>query len=113
MEIEKAIEEFKELKYVSKDLKVEHIDLAIKALEKQLNSGWVSCKERLPAIKDGSLEYSELCLVTANIKARTYTYIAYYGSCNGFTGLFGGDWNNYVVAWQNLPDAWKRGSNEI
>lgn len=35
-EIERAIKEFKELKYVSRDLKVEHINLAISALEKQV-----------------------------------------------------------------------------
>jgi hypothetical protein len=86
--------------------------LAADALEKQLKNGWIPVSERLPAIKDGSLEYNELCLVTVNTEMRTYTYIAYYSSCNGFMGLFGGDWNNYVTAWQPLPEEYKEATSE-
>lgn len=68
-------------------------------------SEWISVKDRLPATIDGSLDYSELFLVTANKYGRTYTYLAYFGSCNGFCGLFGGDWNNIVTYWQPLPES--------
>lgn len=64
---------------------------------------WISVKDRLPATIDGSLDHSELYLVTASIEKRIYTYLAYYGSCGGFSGLLGGDWNNYVTHWMPLP----------
>ena len=67
-------------------------------------SEWVSVKERLPATIDGSLDYSELFLVTANNNGRIYTYLAYFGSCSGFSGLFGGDWNNLVTHWMPPPE---------
>lgn len=67
-------------------------------------SGWISVKDRLPAIMDGSLDYNELLLVTVNTKERTYAYLAYYSSCRGFSGLFGGDWNNLVTHWMPLPE---------
>jgi hypothetical protein len=113
-DIERAIKYLKESaiyanrhwseKIDDKDEIIKLFNVAIESLEKQLNSGWIPVSERLPAIKDGSLEYNELCLVTVNDKMRTYTYIAYYSSCSGFMGLFGGDWNNYVTAWQPLPE---------
>jgi len=61
----------------------------------------------LPAVIDGSLDRSELYLVTVKNDKRTYTYLAYFGSCNGFAGLFGGDWNDCVIAWQPLPEPYK------
>lgn len=45
MDIEKAIEEFKKSKYVSKNLKIEHIDLAIEALEKQISKKPIDTEE--------------------------------------------------------------------
>jgi len=75
--------------------------------DKVYRNRWIPVSERLPAIIDGSLDHSELYLVTVKNDKRTYVYLAYFGSCNGFTGLFGGDWNDYVIAWQPLPEPYK------
>jgi len=113
MKIEKAIQWFKSRKesITLGDTCTQAESLALEALQKEQErkNGWIPCSERVPAVRDGSLAYSELFLVTANIRDRIYTYLAYYSSCSGFTGLFGGDWNEHVTAWQPLPEPYKEG----
>ena len=80
---------------------------------KNEEDGWTPVSEGLPTIVDGSLNYSELFLVTANINDRTYTYLAYFGSCLGFSGLLGGDWNEIVTAWQPVPKPYRAADTAV
>lgn len=112
-DIEKAIEEFKELKYISRDLKVEHINLAIEALERQLNGGWISVSERLPneeeCNKFDDIKHPNYRKFLCTIKIAEYepqTRELYFSKVFGWK-YGAGDYNKHVIAWQPLPEPYK------
>lgn len=77
-------------------------DLAISALEKQLNNGWISVVDRLPIKED---EILHVMLVTDG----EYQWMAYYtpddewifAECTNSNRKI--DWDE-IIAWQHLPD---------
>ncbi len=131
-EIEKAIEQLKHDKENFKDLlkencpsmikeRVENIikahKLAIKALEKQLNDRWVSVNTRLPNDEEcnrfgiGHPNHRKfLCTIKiANYEATTRELY--------FSKIFGWkygpeDYNEHVIAWQNLTEPYKEENNQ-
>lgn len=82
------------------------------ALEKQLNGGWISVKERLPE------RIFEDCLITTE-KGEIYTseFYGYGEECQGFKEYPEGVWQidqygEKVIAWQPLPEPYKEEINE-
>jgi hypothetical protein len=107
-EIKKAIDlgivgcNFEELKQSGLEFK-EIFDLAIETLEKQLNGGWISCKERLPSyddtyiVSDGKdifiMNY-DMCLGWGKYKFNKKSITFKESKCN-------------VIAWQEKPKSYK------
>jgi len=98
--------------------KFEACKLAIKALEKQVNNGWIPVSERLPNNeecykfdKNHPSRRKFLC----SIKIKNYEPITRELH---FSEIFGwkygpADYNKYVIAWQELPEPYKEGENEL
>lgn len=109
-DIERAIEELEELKYVSRDLKVEHINLAIEALEKQLKGGWIPVSERLPEKEDiyrVTVKYENFAGIYSTVRMATYE--------NGNWNIHGSQpviLNKKVIAWRELSEPYKEVENE-
>lgn len=88
-------------KYVYEDPEPYAIELAISVLEKQLNNGWISVKEKLPENKTS-------VLIT---KSNGYVSI-------GFCNVNYNEWreNGYIIptplAWKPLDKPFKEGTNE-
>ncbi len=97
-DIEKAIEELKSFSNGNKydteytDLKV--FDLAISALEKQLNS-WIPVSERLPNRETGCLVWQK---IDGHYKYNIWHYVT--------------DFPSSVIAWQPLPSTYKEVEHE-
>ena len=99
---EKAIDVLKRLRIATVADRVDGfrifkpLSIAIEALEKQLNGGWIPVSERLPK------ENEEVLITLAHGKA-TWAY------------LYQGEWNTMfstyprerVIAWQPLPEPFK------
>lgn len=72
---------------------VETANLAIQALEKQLNGGWIPVSERLPEEKGWYLVYvKEQRPYVAYFKGKTFPLNNHY---------------HEIIAWQPLPSAWE------
>ena len=106
-EIEKAIETLEDMKGVfdtrsHKQYSLSALDLAISALEKQLNNGWIPVSERLP--KEGRY------LVTTaygEVKESEFDLKKWWQIDNGKISLAWEEEPIKVVAWQSLPEPWK------
>jgi hypothetical protein len=113
-DIERAIKYMKNrLRYalVATTIDVEYVKLAIQALEKQLNDGWIPVSERLPTredflkndgrfiVTDGQRVYQSLYDTYEN---KGFVDIHYIGNCK-----FNETVDNCVVAWQPLPESFK------
>lgn len=109
MEIREAIEGFKmdnELLGDNVPGVVERNNLAIAALEKQIDNGWILCSDRLPKV-------GKRYLVSVIWKDELYNYRkpAVYDAVYGADGL----WHSYnyepvsyeVIAWQPLPEPYQ------
>lgn len=89
-----------------------YAELAIQALEKQINDGWISVNDRLP-------EESYGCLVTV-MDYDPYLMKDYENIYPEFVGWDGKSWNNSdgheipfeVLAWMPLPEPYKE-SDEL
>lgn len=111
-EIERAIEDCKskieeyrsDYKCWVKECKIEETKL--KALEKQLNNGWIPCSERLPEEKENPFtwDYYEYT-VTICIQGRYDIRHCKFGRGKWWNG--GSDMSNIVIAWQLLPERYK------
>lgn len=86
---------------------IKGMKVAISALEKRLNNGWIPCSERLPILRQH--EYGEP--IEYNIMVNGGT-VATTG-CINQEGIWGWmDWNSFkfnvigahVIAWQPLPE---------
>ena len=81
-------------------------NMAIKALEKQIDDEWVSVKDRKP-------EYDSNCLITTeNGEILTSKFYGYGEECQGFKEFPEGVWeiNAYgeeVIAWMPSPERFK------
>ena len=89
-----------DMDYTIEEIRKAHL-LAIEALKKQLNSGWIPVKERLP--KEGiavlvSDKQGNVCVraITCEIKGRKYWSQDKYD----------------VLVWQPLPEKYKEVENE-
>jgi len=126
MEIKKAIELLK----VDKDIVIEagekeefnigslqEFNLAISALEKQLNGGWVPCKERLPE-KYGSylVAWRPVMFTGEDIKEKTRTNTTHCYEILEFDPDDEAGWieeieqcsgQYYILAWRELPEPYK------
>lgn len=82
-----------------------------KALEKQLNGGWVPVNVKLP-------ERDSNCLVTTeNGEIFTSKFYGYGEECQGFKEFPEGVWEidaygEIVIAWQPSPEPWKEGISD-
>jgi hypothetical protein len=106
MEIEKAIEFYKAKSYEEGGIRYRYTKLAISALEKQLNGGWIPVSERLP-------EEGMKVLVVSN------NDIPIYCVAIMMNGELRVTWNHdrfehiKIVAWQPLPEPYKEAENEV
>lgn len=112
-EIEKAIEYFRAGNFLGKSMD-KHINVAISALEQQLNGGWISVSEKLPP-----LGACVICTVREHFRNQfELRYPVYYLQKtyeNGYAFYFG-DTNNpllpdisEVVAWMPIPMPYEGG----
>lgn len=111
-EIEKAI------KFIKKDVRHDvnehehyYIDLAIQALEKQLNGGWIPINEKSPKFDINYL------VTTENGDVFTSKFYGYGEECQGFKEFPEGVWEvdelgETVIAWQPLPEPYKEVEGE-
>lgn len=112
-DIEKAIEHLNDLKY---DLAYypsgtekrhdDHLNAAIQALEKQLNGGWISSKNRLPKERG----FYIFQLNDGRVHEYYYANEILYGDCDGQFDepIEEVAFNlNDVLAWQPLPEEYK------
>ncbi len=89
--------------YDTRDHAYYYLNLAVETLKNQINSGWVSVKERLP-------ESDCSCLViTRNREIFISDFYGYGEEYQGFKQFPEGVWeiNAYaetVIAWQELPE---------
>lgn len=89
----------------------EDIDMAITALEKQINGGWIPCSERLP--EDLNDKNIDCFLVTDGF----LIWMAYYNSeigwqfaeCTNSRNKI--DWTE-IIAWQPLPQPYTENRKE-
>ena len=91
------IEEYRsDYKCWVKECKIEETKL--KALEKQLNNGWISVNERLPMQEDGRGVWVLTCATSGLVESNHF--------CNG--RFYDADKNGYkIVAWQPLPEKYE------
>ena len=75
----------------------EAYDMAISALEKQINGGWIKCSDRLP-------KHGEVVLCTCRNGGITVSCITYKGAKTAKWVSFG---QHYVAAWKPLPEPYK------
>ncbi len=100
-DIEKAVEYFKNKSYEEGGIRDRYTRLAVKALEKQLNGGWILCSERLPKEDEGVL------ISFTNGKVRwAFLYLDEWNTGWSFYP------KKYVNAWQPLPEPYKEVENE-
>ncbi len=112
-EIEKTIKILKEQCNANIEI-ANRIDLvtatyiAIEALEKQLNGGWIPTSEKLP-------EISDMYLVTFTENNKNYVERFYYSIINGW--MMPVNWQDEghideFIAWQPLPEPYKEVEDE-
>ena len=105
-EIERAIE------YIENHIPMNVGECMVKALEKQLNNGWISCSERLPEefeCRDGYIEPSDHVLVqdkNGNHHISRYWKHRRSAPIDWFPWI---DIKEYydIVAWRPLPDKYE------
>lgn len=101
--------------YDTRDHAYYYLDMAAKALEKQLTNGWIPISERLPNIEECQLN-SGWFLVTS--KAEKVGEAHYNGQKwvrnNSGPGYLKceNDTIYEVVAWHPLPEPWRDDTNE-
>ena len=86
----------------------EDIGLAIQALEKQLNNGWIPVSERLPQLPDGKSFMPLNATILAPSGLRNTMQMTWELKRGRPTWCYLGavsDWN--VIAWQPLPEPYK------
>lgn len=83
----------------------ESVRMAISALEKQLNNGWISCSERLP---DKSGDY----LCWEEYESGEFGIFVEEVDCDQICKAWNIDNNERIIAWQPLPESYKDVSNE-
>jgi hypothetical protein len=109
MDIEKAIEFYKAKSYEEGGIRDRYTRLAIEALEKQLNGGWIPVSERLPE-KSGKYLIT-IKNLTGFEMPKEYIFICdYFHAIKEF--MFDSWEDNKIVAWQPLPPAYKEVENE-
>jgi len=128
-EIEKAIETLEDMKGVfdtrsHKQYSLSALDLAISALEKQLNNGWIPVSERLPGEREefedifdsdtlaviDTKRYMVSDLVQVTVKDHEEDSVFVSDDC-----FVDGEWSYFdertvrfeVLAWRPLPDPYK------
>lgn len=84
------------------------LDMAINALEKQKDNGWIPCSERLPE------EYGDYLVWWTDITSKQYYEIAEYEPNNGWVGEIpqAVEGKYSVIAWQPLPVPYKEANND-
>ena len=115
-----AIEQLKFL--IKKDFHVDTKEsclIAISALEKQINGGWIPCSERLPKIYDDTCT-SEIVLVQGYDKEIDYDWQAmgwyaeepkqwYFAECKNTDKPI--NWID-IIAWQPLPQPYSESEDK-
>lgn len=96
-EIKRAIKHLKERNFTSKQ-----IEMAIEALERQLNNGWIPVSERLPN-KMGIYE----CTVKYDDKSIGVKRVLFICPISSPKWLKENDLN--VIAWRERPEPYKEG----
>lgn len=116
-EYEKAIEHMKERLRLavyggSTAISTEVAYLVLKVLEKQKSGGWIAVSERLPNEEECNkfdMMYANHRKFLCTIKIADYepqTRELYFSKISGWK--YGAeDYNNYVTAWQPLPEPFK------
>jgi len=82
--------------------------MAISALEKELNGGWIPVSERFPKEND-------IYLVTFEEQEKRYVERLYFSTMNGwYMPLVWQDEGKIekIIAWQSLPEPYKEVENE-
>lgn len=108
-DIEKAIDVLKRLRIATTTSNIdgfrvlEPLTMAISALEKQLNGGWISVSEGLP-------EKSDVYLATFLEEGKRYVERFYYSDFMGW--MMPVAWQDEgrienIIAWQPLPEPYK------
>jgi hypothetical protein len=100
-EIEKAIEYFRAGNFLGKSMD-KHINVAISALEQQLNGGWIPVSERLP--EEGRYLVTT---VYREVKESEFDLKKWWQIDNSTISL---EWEEEpikVVAWQPLPEPYR------
>jgi hypothetical protein len=117
-DIEKAIRAMKNLDDVISITESEHksVKLAISALEKQLNNGWIPCSERIPN-KDEYNKNDGRFIVSDGNKTYQCLFDVYDGEFKKLEynrkGTYMEYLDNLVIAWQPLPEPYSEvNSNE-
>jgi hypothetical protein len=106
MEIEKAIEFYKAKSYEEGGIRDRYTRLAISALEKQLNNGWIAVCDKTPT--NFRNKYGELIPFLVCLKYTEYPFRAFYDGEKWGDGAF----EVNVIAWQPLPSAYKEVEND-
>ena len=82
---------------------VEAAKLAISALEKQLNNGWIPCSERMPTEEESKLYRGEFIIQTKEVD------LPYVALWNRIKEVWQDDYKEIdeVIAWQPLPEPYE------
>jgi len=113
-EIEKAIYVMKNIKHLLVDVignknNEKELDMAISALEQQLNGGWIFCEDRMPNVDNIMVliqdKYGDLAL--AIYKDGNFYFLNHTN-----TMLIKGSKIKNVVAWHFLPKPWEDNNDE-
>ena len=117
-DIEKAIEILKDIYPSPKQIitgeyphVADSIDLAISALEKQLNGGWIPVSERLPEKEDiyqVTIKYENFAGI--HLTVRTAIYENEKWNIHGSQPVIS---NRKIIAWQPLPEPYKEVENGV
>ena len=107
-QIEELIQRLKEPDYqfYGCELCKSEAELAISALEKQLNNGWIPVSKKMP-------EFDQNCLVTTDTEeVFTSKFFGYGEEYQGYREYPEGVWeinqcDLEVIAWQSLPEPYK------